>query len=129
MLNRVARAAWLRVALLNALLAAAFATCLVVAADAQPYPSRPIKMIVPFPPGGPIDVMARVVVQRLSVSLGQVIIDNRPGAGGTLGSRAAAMAEPDGYTLLFGSTTTLAAAPALYSNAGYDPLKSFAPVA
>src|ERR1700722_13357014 len=111
------------------LLAAAFATCLVVAADAQPYPSRPIKMIVPFPPGGPIDVMARVVVQRLSVSLGQVIIDNRPGAGGTLGSRAAAMAEPDGYTLLFGSSTTLAAAPSLYANAGYDPLKSFVPVA
>jgi tripartite-type tricarboxylate transporter receptor subunit TctC len=113
------------------LLAAAFATCLVVAADAQPYPSRPIKMIVPFPPGGPIDVMARVVVQRLSVSLGQVIIDNRPGAGGTLGSRAAAMAEPDGYTLLFGSTTTLAAAPSLYANAGYNPVtvKSFVPVA
>ncbi len=103
MLNWAARAAWLRIALLNTLLATAFATGLVVAADAQPYPSRPIKMIVPFPPGGPIDVMARVVVQRLSVSLGQVIIDNRPGAGGTLGSRAAAMAEPDGYTLLFGA--------------------------
>src|ERR1700722_17131668 len=110
------------------LLAAAFATCLVVAADAQPYPSRPIKMIVPFPPGGPIDVMARVVVQRLSVSLGQVIIDNRPGAGGTLGSKAAAMAEPDGYTLLFGSSTTLAAGPSLYRNPGYDPVKSFVPV-
>jgi tripartite-type tricarboxylate transporter receptor subunit TctC len=94
----------------------------------QDYPNHVIKMIVPFPPGGPVDVMARVVVQRLSVSLGQVVIDNRPGAGGTLGSRAAATAEPDGYTLLFGSATTLAAAPALYSNAGYDPLKSFAPV-
>ena len=110
------------------LLVAAFATGLVAAAHAQPYPSRPIKMIVPFPPGGPVDVMGRVVVQRLSVSLGQVVIDNRPGAGGTLGSRAAAMADPDGYTLLFGSATTLAAAPALYSNAGYDPVKSFAPV-
>jgi tripartite-type tricarboxylate transporter receptor subunit TctC len=109
------------------LLAAAYATSL-AAAHAQPYPSRPIKMIVPFPPGGPVDVMARVVVQRLSVSLGQVIIDNRPGAGGTLGSRAAAMAEPDGYTLLFGSSTTLAAGPSLYHNPGYDPLKSFVPV-
>jgi tripartite-type tricarboxylate transporter receptor subunit TctC len=110
------------------LLVAAFAASLIATAYAQPYPSRPIKMIVPFPPGGPVDVMARVVVQRLSASLGQVVIDNRPGAGGTLGSRAAAMADPDGYTLLFGSATTLAAAPALYSNAGYDPLKSFAPV-
>jgi tripartite-type tricarboxylate transporter receptor subunit TctC len=115
--------------LVTALLALAFAMEPIGAAHAQPFPSRPIKMIVPFPPGGPVDVMARVVVQRLSASLGQVIIDNRPGAGGTLGSRAAAMAEPDGYTLLFGSSTTLAAAPALYNNSGYDPLKSFVPVA
>ncbi|HEV7983669.1 MAG TPA: tripartite tricarboxylate transporter substrate binding protein [Xanthobacteraceae bacterium] len=98
------------------------------AAPAQTYPSRPIKLIVPFPPGGPVDVMARVVAQRLSGGLGQVIVDNRPGAGGTLGSRAAAMAEPDGYTLLFGSSTTLAAGPALYRNPGYDPVKSFVPV-
>jgi tripartite-type tricarboxylate transporter receptor subunit TctC len=100
----------------------------VAAAQAQPYPSRPIKLIVPFPPGGPVDVMARVVVQRLATGLGQVIIENRPGAGGTLGSRTAAMAEPDGYTLLFGSSTTLAAAPSLYRNLGYDPAKSFVPV-
>jgi tripartite-type tricarboxylate transporter receptor subunit TctC len=72
--------------------------------------------------------MARVVVQRLATGLGQVIIENRPGAGGTLGSRTAAMAEPDGYTLLFGSSTTLAAAPSLYRNLGYDPAKSFVPV-
>jgi tripartite-type tricarboxylate transporter receptor subunit TctC len=98
-------------------------------AQAQPYPTRPIKLIVPFPPGGPVDVMARVVVQRLATGLGQVIIDNRPGAGGTLGSKAAAMAEPDGYTLLFGSSTTLAAGPSLYRNPGYDPVKSFVPVA
>jgi tripartite-type tricarboxylate transporter receptor subunit TctC len=98
------------------------------AAQAQPYPTRPIKLIVPFPPGGPVDVMARVVVQRLAAGLGQVIIDNRPGAGGTLGSKAAAMAEPDGYTLLFGSSTTLAAGPSLYRNPGYDPVKSFVPV-
>jgi tripartite-type tricarboxylate transporter receptor subunit TctC len=112
-------------ALLTAL--AAFGM-LTTAVQAETYPTRPIKLIVPFPPGGPVDVMARVVVQRLSTSLGQVIIDNRPGAGGTLGSRAVAMAEPDGYTLLFGSSTTLAAGPALYRNPGYDPVKSFVPV-
>jgi tripartite-type tricarboxylate transporter receptor subunit TctC len=93
-----------------------------------PYPSHPIRLIVPFPPGGPVDVMARFVVQRLGATLGQVIIDNRPGAGGTIGSKAAALAEPDGYTLLFGSSTTLAASPSLYRNIGYDPVKSFVPV-
>jgi tripartite-type tricarboxylate transporter receptor subunit TctC len=98
-------------------------------AFAQPYPNHPIKLIVPFPPGGPVDVMARFVAQRLSQNLGPVIIDNRPGAGGTIGSKSAAAAEPDGYTLLFGSSTTLAAGPALYRNLGYDPVKSFAPVA
>jgi tripartite-type tricarboxylate transporter receptor subunit TctC len=114
----------IRAALVALLLAAATA----LPAQAQPYPNRPIKLIVPFPPGGPVDVMARVVVQRLAIGLGQVIIDNRPGAGGTLGSRAAAMAEPDGYTLLFGSSTTLAAGPSLSRNLGYDPVKSFVPV-
>jgi tripartite-type tricarboxylate transporter receptor subunit TctC len=112
------------------LMVAAFAiTGLSSATLAQaPYPSRPIRLIVPFPPGGPVDVMARFVVQRLGPSLGQIIVDNRPGAGGTLGSRAAALAEPDGYTLLFGSSTTLAAGPSLYRNLGYDPVKSFVPV-
>lgn len=103
-------------------------TILAAAAPAEPYPSRPIKLIVPFPPGGPVDVMARFVAQRLSASLGQIVIDNRPGAGGTIGSRAAALAEPDGYTLLVGSSTTLAAGPSLYRNLGYDPVKSFTPV-
>ncbi|MEA2995632.1 MAG: hypothetical protein QOG74_1181, partial [Alphaproteobacteria bacterium] len=87
-------------------------------ATAQPYPNRPIKLIVPFPPGGPVDVMARLVAQRLSQSLGPIIIDNRPGAGGTIGAKSAAAADPDGYTLLFGSSTTLAASPALYKNLG-----------
>jgi tripartite-type tricarboxylate transporter receptor subunit TctC len=103
--------------------------CAVMPARAQPYPNHPIKLIVPFPPGGPVDVMARLVAQRLSQTLGPVIIDNRPGAGGTIGSKSAASAEPDGYTLLFGSSTTLAAGPALYKNLGYDPIRSFAPVA
>src|SRR5262249_29217334 len=100
------------------------------AAHAQDkYPSRPIKLIAPFPAGGPVDVMARLIGQKLSTSLGQqVIIDNRPGAGSTLAGRAAAAADPDGYTLLVGSAATMAIGPALYNNAGYDPLKDFAPI-
>jgi tripartite-type tricarboxylate transporter receptor subunit TctC len=99
-------------------------------AHAQTYPSKPVRMIVPFPPGGPIDVMGRLVGDRLSQGLGQtVVIENRPGAGAVIGSKAVASAEPDGYTLLFGSSGSLAVTPALYANAGYDPVKSFAPVA
>ena len=86
-------------------------------------------MIVPFPPGGPTDYVARLVAQLLSVSLGQVVIDNRAGAGGTIAAKAVAGAPPDGYTLLYGSSATLGIAPALYKNVDYDPIKSFAPVA
>src|SRR5438105_5359616 len=94
------------------------------------YPSRPIRLLVPFPAGGPVDVMGRLVAQHLSTVLGQqVIVDNRPGAGSTLAAKAAATAEPDGYTLLVGSAATLAIGPTLYPNAGYDPAKSFAPIA
>jgi tripartite-type tricarboxylate transporter receptor subunit TctC len=96
---------------------------------AETYPNRPIRLIVPFPPGGPTDVIGRVIAQALSATLGPIVVDNRPGAGSTIGTKLAAGAEPDGYTLLFGSTASLAIAPALYKNAGYDPLKSFAPVA
>jgi tripartite-type tricarboxylate transporter receptor subunit TctC len=103
--------------------------CPLALASAQSYPNHPIKLLTPFPPGGPVDVMARLMAQQLSQNLGTMIVDNRPGAGGTIGSRMAAAAEPDGYTLLFGSSTTLAASPALYKNLGYDPIKSFAPVA
>ena len=98
-------------------------------ARAQTYPNHPIKLIAPFPAGGPVDVMARLVADRLSQSLGTVVVDNRPGAGGTIGSRIASMAEPDGYVLLLGTSTTLAAGPALYRSLGYDPIRSFAPVA
>ena len=80
------------------------------------YPSRPIQLIVPFPPGGPADVMGRLVAQHLSTALGQVIVENRPGAGGTLAGKAVATAEPDGYTLLLGSSAPLAIGPALYPN-------------
>ena len=92
-------------------------------------PDRPIRLIVPFPPGGPTDYVARLVAQHVSANLGQVVLDNRPGAGGTIASKAVANAEPDGYTLLYGSSATLGIAPALYKNVEYDPIKSFAPVA
>ena len=99
-------------------------------AAAQRYPSRVIKMIVPFPPGGPIDTMARLVAHELSTRLAQeVVVENRPGAGSTLGSKAAASAEADGYTLLFGSSGSLAVAPALSAKLNIDPLKLFTPVA
>ncbi len=99
------------------------------AAAQDKYPSKPIRLIVSFPPGGPLDVMARLTAQYLSGALGQMIVDNKPGAGGTLAGREAARAEPDGYTLLFGSSAALAIGPALYGNSGYDPVKSFIPIA
>jgi tripartite-type tricarboxylate transporter receptor subunit TctC len=99
-------------------------------AAAQTYPEKPIKLIVPFPPGGPIDTMARFMTQSLATRLGQsVIIENRPGGGATIGTRSVAAAEPDGYTLLFGSSGSLGVAPALYSNLDYDPIASFTPIA
>src|SRR5690349_24006407 len=99
-------------------------------ARAQAYPDKPIRMIVPFPPGGPIDTMARLAGKFVTDSVGQqVVVENRPGAGSTLGSKAVAASAPDGYTLMFGPSGSLAVAPSLYVNAGIDPLKTFAPVA
>ena len=115
----------------RALLAAAAAAAagLSSRARAQAYPNRVIKVIVPFAPGGPADTMARLAVQQLSTRLGQsVIIDNRPGAGGSIAAKAAAYAERDGYTLMFGNTATFAVGPAVYANIGYDPIKQFAPI-
>ncbi len=110
--------------------AVAFGIGIATNVRAQSYPDKPIKLVVPFPPGGPIDTMARLVAQGMSSNLGQqVIVENRPGAGSTIGSKAVASADPDGYTLLFGSSGSLGVAPALYANAGLDPVKSFAPVA
>ncbi|TMH77864.1 MAG: tripartite tricarboxylate transporter substrate binding protein [Betaproteobacteria bacterium] len=95
-----------------------------------PYPSRPIRLVVPFPPGGSSDSVARVVVQKFSEGLGQpVVIENRPGVGGLLGSEAVAKAAPDGYTLLLGSVSSLAVAPHLFSNPRIDPGKNFAAIA
>jgi tripartite-type tricarboxylate transporter receptor subunit TctC len=110
-------------------LAVAFTAVFALSAMAQPYPNRPIRLIVPFPPGGPADVMGRLIAQPLSTSLGQVVVENRPGAGSTLGAKSVAIAEPDGYTVLLCSAASLAIGPALYGNAGYDPIASFVPVA
>jgi tripartite-type tricarboxylate transporter receptor subunit TctC len=96
---------------------------------ADDYPSRPITLIVPFPPGGSTTVMARNVADKLSVSLGQqIVVENRGGAGGTIGTRFVARATPDGYTILLSYTATMAIAPAMNANAGYDPRKDFVPI-
>src|SRR5262249_15891232 len=98
-------------------------------AAAQSYPARPIKIIVPTPAGGPADVVARLVANHLSPRLGQsLVVDNRPGAGNTIGSKEAAVAEPDGYTLLYSSASGLVLAPMLQKNAGYDPITSYDPI-
>jgi tripartite-type tricarboxylate transporter receptor subunit TctC len=113
-------------AMLAATLAAAVAVTPVLA---QPYPAKSIRMIVPFPPGGPNDILGRVMAAELGRLLGhQVVIDNRGGAGGTLGSDLAAKAPPDGYTLLLSGTASLSIAPSLYAKLPYDPVRDFAPV-
>jgi tripartite-type tricarboxylate transporter receptor subunit TctC len=97
---------------------------------AEPYPTRPIRIIVPTPAGGPVDVIARLVGNYLTQTIGQpAVVDNRPGAGNTLGSKEAAQAEPDGYTLLYSSASGLVFAPMLQKNAGYDPITSYDPIA
>jgi tripartite-type tricarboxylate transporter receptor subunit TctC len=96
---------------------------------AQGYPDKPLKLVVPFPPGGPTDIVGRLVAQKLAEGIGQpVVVENRPGAGGTVGSTAVARAPADGYTLLYGSSSTLAIAPSLYRDLAYDPRTAFAPI-
>jgi len=98
-------------------------------ADADTYPTKPIKIISPFSAGSPPDAFGRLIAQQLSASLGQsVVVENRPGAGTTIGTKAGAMADPDGYTLVQ-VNAALTYAPVMYPNPGYDPVKSFAPVA
>jgi tripartite-type tricarboxylate transporter receptor subunit TctC len=97
--------------------------------EAQAFPDRPVKLVVPSPAGGPPDVMARLLSDKMAANLGQpVVVENRPGAGGTIGARSVLAAAPDGYTLLMGSTSTLLIAPSIYKNAGYNA-GSFTPVA
>lgn len=96
----------------------------------EAFPSKPIKIIVPFTPGGSPDILARAIGQKITESTGvAVIVENVPGAGGTIGAERVAKAAPDGYTLLMGHVGTLAVAPSVYPQLAYDPVKSFAPVA
>src|SRR5499427_1200637 len=112
-------------------LSAIAATIVARTARAQAtYPDKLIKMIVPAPAGGQTDVLARLLAQKIQAAVGQnVVVDNRGGAGGALGARALAAAEPDGYTLFYGNTSTLAVIPAVSKNPGYDPAKNYTPVA
>jgi tripartite-type tricarboxylate transporter receptor subunit TctC len=99
-------------------------------AMAQPFPSRPIRMVVPFPPGAATDMAARLIGQQLGTSLGQpVVIDNKPGAGGSIAAMEVIRSAPDGYTLLFSSNSAIASNVALLKNLPYDPNKDFSPVA
>lgn len=101
-----------------------------VSAFAQQYPARPIRFIVPFPPGGSTDIYARILGPRLADAVKQqVVIDNRPGAGGALGADLAAKAPPDGYTIWLGQTNNLAIGPAMRTKNSYDPVRDFSPIA
>jgi tripartite-type tricarboxylate transporter receptor subunit TctC len=117
-------------ATLKTLVAALALTLAALSAPAAAqYPNKPIRIVVPFPPGGATDIVTRVVADKLTQALGQpVTVENRPGAGGTLGSDLVAKAPADGYTLLMGTTSTHAVAPALYSKLAYDPLRDFTPI-
>jgi tripartite-type tricarboxylate transporter receptor subunit TctC len=113
----------------SARLAAALSIALLGLAQAQDYPTRPITLVVPYAAGGGNDVMARIVAEKMSRSLGQqIVIENKGGAGGSIATRQVAKAAPDGYTLGLGGTGTLAINPTLYPNVGYDPRRDFAPV-
>jgi tripartite-type tricarboxylate transporter receptor subunit TctC len=102
---------------------------LVLSAGAQNYPARPIRFISPFPPGGAVDIVTRITAQGLSETLGgPVVVENRGGAGGTIGADAAAKSPPDGYTLLSGGIATHGIGPALYSKLGYDAVRDFSPL-
>ncbi len=113
---------------LPSLLATAMLFC--AAAAAQDYPARPIRMVVPFPPGGGVDIAARVTAQKFIESWGQqVIVDNRGGAGGVIAMDIAAKAAPDGYTLIMGAAGPVAITVSLYAKVPFDPVRDFAPVA
>ena len=122
------RAVLLLIALIWAACAQLPGACGAVAADIR-YPTRPITLIVPFPAGGGVDTLARVVADKLGAALGQpVVVDNRGGAGGVIGTRLGAKAAADGYTLIMSDSGTTSINPALYANPGYDVRRDFAPV-
>jgi tripartite-type tricarboxylate transporter receptor subunit TctC len=100
-----------------------------IPAHAQDYPTRSITLIVPYPPGGGVDAMARIVADKLSAALGQqVVVDNRGGGSGLVGTRAVIKSPPDGYTLFLGHTGSISINPSLYANSGFDPRKDFAAI-
>ena len=108
---------------------AVLALVVAAAAAGQTYPSKPVRIISPFPPGQATDIMARLLADNLAQSLGQpFVVENRGGAGGMLGTEVAARAAPDGYTLVMGTIGPLAISPALYPKLGYDPVRDFAPI-
>lgn len=110
-------------------LAAGAAAAMAQPAAAQAYPTQPVRLVVPYPAGGPTDVLGRVIAQKLTASLGQpVVVDNRPGASGNLGSDLVAKAPPDGYTLVLGNNATHATNESLFPNMPYRTLRDFAPV-
>ncbi len=99
------------------------------AAEAQPYPNKPLRLVVPFGPGGSNDIVGRILAQKMSESLGQpVVVENRPGAGGMVGTDSVVRSAPDGYTLMIGATSTIAANVGLYPKRGFDPLKHLTPI-
>jgi tripartite-type tricarboxylate transporter receptor subunit TctC len=110
------------------LLALLLCSVVVTATAQESYPSRPVRFILPFPPGGGTDILGRLIAERLAASLGQpVVTENRGGAGGNVGAEAAARSSPDGYTIVL-CAPSLAISPSLYSKLNYDPVKDFAPV-
>jgi tripartite-type tricarboxylate transporter receptor subunit TctC len=111
-------------------LCASLLVCLLAAAAAQQaaYPSRPIRLIVPYPPGGPLDTVARALAERVKDSLGTVVVENRAGAGGNIGVEQLARSGPDGYTIGIGAVATHAINPWLYARLPFDPIKDFAPI-
>jgi tripartite-type tricarboxylate transporter receptor subunit TctC len=112
-----------------AALGAALALCALASpVAAQSYPTKPVRLVVPYPPGGPLDTAARALAERVKEPLGVVVVENRPGAGGNLGVDLVAKAAPDGYSLVIGAVATHAINPWLFSKLPYDPIKDFAPV-
>ena len=108
---------------------AAAVLCGLGPAGAQTYPDRPIKLVVPFGAGGPPDVAARIIADYLAAHLGTIVVENRPGAGGTIAAKIVAATPPDGYTLMLATSGALSISAQLYRDAGYDPVTSFAPIA
>jgi tripartite-type tricarboxylate transporter receptor subunit TctC len=116
-------------ALLTIVVAASVALISAPTAQAQAFPNKPVRLVIPFPPGGPLDAVGRIVAQKLTEAWGQnVVVDNRPGAGGNIGADLVAKSAPDGYTVVMGALSTHAVNPSLFPKMPYDAIKDFAPI-